>query len=310
MLVTFGASGLRLSPPGKGRLETAPTYEVTVTGAASNAAIAAARLGTEAVWLSKLPGSPLGRRVAGAIRDHGVDVEAVRGPGRVGVRYVERGARPRPDASIEDRSRTAVADVSAEEFPLDRVRDARMLYVTGAPMDLSTEVVRTTAALLRTANEAGVRTAFGLRHRGDWSLADARETFEGLFSAIDVLLTGEPVLREVFARGEDTPPEMAHAMGAAHGFAQVVLLRDRGGLVWADNTVNEVTAPEVDEVDPGGAADAFAGAYLAGILDGSGVDAALDNAVAAATLARTTPGDLPTVTPEEVAALRERMTAG
>jgi hypothetical protein len=39
MLVTFGASGLRVSPPGKGRLETAPTYEVTVPSRA--AAIAA-----------------------------------------------------------------------------------------------------------------------------------------------------------------------------------------------------------------------------------------------------------------------------
>jgi len=309
MLVTFGASGLRFSPPWRGRLETASAYEVTVTGAASNAAVAAARLGADAAWLSRLPESPLGRRVAGTLRDHGVDVEAVPGEGRVGVRYVEQGADPRPGASIDDSEGTAIADVSVDDLAVDRVRDADLLYVTGAPMGVSTDVVRTTATLLRIANEAGVRTAFGLRYRGPWSLEEARETFEGLFSAVDVLVAGEDALREVFDRGEDTPREMTHAIGAAHGFEQVALSREASGLVWADATVHEASAPEVDEVDPGGAGDAFAGAYLAGLLAGAGIEDALGDAVATAALARTTPGDLAITSPQEVAAVRERMAA-
>jgi 2-dehydro-3-deoxygluconokinase len=310
MFVTFGASGLRLSPPGRGRLETAATYDVSVTGAASNAAVAAARLGAETVWLSKLPDSPLGRRVVGTLRDHGVDADVVWGDGCIGVRYVEQGAEPRPGAAVDDAASAVVTGVHPDELPLERIRDAQMLYVTGSAMALSTDLVRTTATLLRTASEADVRTAFGLRYREKWSLSEARKTFERLFPAVDVLVAPEADLRHVFERDDDTPREMTHAVGADHDFAQVVLARERGGLVWEGGesaTVHEATAPSVRVVDPGGADDAFTGAYLAALLDGREVPEALADAVAVGALTRTTEGDLAITTPAEVRAVRERM---
>ena len=63
MLVTFGECALRLSPPGSERLETARGLQVQAAGPESNAAIAARRLGTPATWVSRLPDTPLGRRV-------------------------------------------------------------------------------------------------------------------------------------------------------------------------------------------------------------------------------------------------------
>lgn len=72
---TLGEAALRLSPPGHERLETAREVEVHVTGAESNAAVVAHRLGCASTWISRLPDSPLGRRVAGELREHGLDVE-------------------------------------------------------------------------------------------------------------------------------------------------------------------------------------------------------------------------------------------
>lgn len=71
-LVTFGETMLRLSPPRGERLETTETLDVQAGGAESNVAVGAARLGADAVWLSKLPESPLGRRIIGELRSHGV----------------------------------------------------------------------------------------------------------------------------------------------------------------------------------------------------------------------------------------------
>jgi 2-dehydro-3-deoxygluconokinase len=308
MLVTFGATSLRLAPPGRGRLETAPTFDVTVTGAESNAAVAAARLGAEATWLSKLPDSPLGRRVAGTLRDHGVRTDVTWTDGRQGVRYVERGATPRAGASVDDGASAAVSRISVEELS-PRLDEARLLYVTGATMALSTDLVRTVAGLLKEASDAGVRTAFGVRYRDQWSVEEARDTLTGLFPAVDVLVGSERDLRTVFERGEDTPREIAHSLGATYDFAQVAIHRDRGGILWEDATVHEHRAPETRTVDPHGAEDAFAGAYLAGLLDGSAPEDVLGDAVATAALARTVEGDLATVTPAEVAAVRERMAA-
>ena len=63
-VATFGETMLRLSPPTGERIESTDSLECRTAGAESNVAIAAARLGTDAAWLSKLPDSVLGRRVA------------------------------------------------------------------------------------------------------------------------------------------------------------------------------------------------------------------------------------------------------
>src|SRR6056297_1664917 len=94
-LVTFGETMLRLNPPAGNRLETATTLEFRTAGADSNVAIAAARLDTSSAWLSKLPDSPLGRRVTNEIREHGVEPRIVwDNDARQGAYYIERGAAP------------------------------------------------------------------------------------------------------------------------------------------------------------------------------------------------------------------------
>ena len=72
-LVTFGETMIRLSPPAGERIETARSLEFRTAGAESNVAVAASRLGCSAAWLSKLPDSPLGRRVTTELRTHGVE---------------------------------------------------------------------------------------------------------------------------------------------------------------------------------------------------------------------------------------------
>ncbi|KOX93310.1 hypothetical protein AMR74_16365 [Halorubrum tropicale] len=72
-LVTFGETMLRLNPPSGEHLETATSLEFRTAGAESSVAIAVARLGAPAVWLSKLLNSPLGRRVTNEVRHHGVE---------------------------------------------------------------------------------------------------------------------------------------------------------------------------------------------------------------------------------------------
>src|SRR6056297_3973119 len=130
-LVTFGETMLRLNPPAGTRLETATTLEFRTAGAESNVAIAASRLGTSSVWLSKLPDSPLGRRVTNEVRTHGVepriewDDEA-----RQGAYYIEHGSTPRSTTVIYDRADAAITTAHPTDRYQEAIRDAEVFYTS------------------------------------------------------------------------------------------------------------------------------------------------------------------------------------
>lgn len=304
-LVTLGAAALRLAPPGSERLETARALDVGVTGPECNAAAAAGRLGADPVWLSRLPEGPLGARVESELRGHGVDVVADTGAGRQGVTFFERGRSPRVDARVDDLGNAAVEGLTMDAIPTDRVEAADTAYVTAATPRASTGLAGATAKFLKTASDAGARTALGVLDTRGWNdLDSARETLEGLLPAVDVLVGTADAVEAVFDRGGE-PSKVTHALGSTHDLETVALCRASDATAWHDSTVHGFERPDVDSVDSTGGIDAFAGAFLAG-LDG-GVKSALRQAIAADALARTTPEALPVFASDEVESVAETL---
>lgn len=300
-LVTFGEASLRLSPPADRQLETAPRLEVGVSGPESNAAVAARRLGAETTWISRLPDSPLGRRVASELRRYDLDLRvAWADEGRQGLAFLERAGVPRGDRRIDDRADAAVTRVGDDDLPLAAVREAAGVYVTGVTPALSTPLAAATARFLKEASDAGAMTAFGLRYHPElWSPEEAHETLTELFSAVDVFVADEDDVATVLDR-DGEPSKVAHGLASEWGFETVALFRDRTSLVWQDATVHEYPTVETDVVDASGDADAFAGALVARLLDGADPAAALKSAIAAAALARTIPGAVPAIARDDV----------
>ncbi|MFW5964038.1 MAG: PfkB family carbohydrate kinase [Natronomonas sp.] len=304
-LVTLGAAALELAPPGSERLETAQTLDVGVTGPECNAAAAAGRIGAEPVWLSRLPAGPLGARIDSELRGHGVEVVADTVTGRQGLTFFERGRTPRPDARVDDLGNAVVEGLTMDAIPTDRVEAADTAYVTAATPRASTGLAGATAKFLKTASDAGARTALGVLDIRGWSdLDSARETLEGLLPAVDVLVGTADAVEAVFDRGGE-PSKVTHALASSHDLETVALCRASDASVWHDSTVHGFERPEVDSVDATGAVDAFAGAFLAG-LDG-GIKTALRRGIAADALVRTTPEALPTFSSDEVEAVAETL---
>lgn len=306
-LLTFGASVLEFTAPTGDRLETADRLRVSVSGPESNAAIAAGRLGVESAWLSKLPETPLGRRVASEVGRHGVETAVHWSEtGRQGLAFSERAGSPRDNARLDDRDGGAVASAVPGELPLSTVRDASMVYTTGATATLSSTLGETTTALLESVGGAGATTALGLGRPRAFESTAPHETVVSLFPQVDVLLTTEA---GATALGQGTnPTETVHTLASTHDFETVVLAREeRGALVWHERTVHEHVPPETDTVDDRGTFDALCGAFLARRLDGDDVGRALAAGVACGTLARTVRGPLAAVTREEVERCVERM---
>lgn len=301
-LVTFGESMLRYSPPDYGRLETADMLEVSVAGAESNIAIAADRAGADALWMSKLPTNPLGRRVTNFLHELGLATDVVWAEeGRQGTYYVEPGPEPRGTAVLYDRADAAVTTATPDELPVDRVTDARMFVTTGITPALSATLVDTTAELLSTARTAGTRTVFDLNYRSKlWSPEQARETVRRLLPDVDIAFVGEATADRVFDVSGD-PEAVARELAGEWDLELVVLTRGSwGSVAVADGTYFEQRAIETETIDPIGTGDAFVGGMLARLLEGAEPPNALAFGTAMAALKRTIPGDVAVVTREEV----------
>lgn len=307
-LVTLGGAALRLTPPGAERLETARTLEVGVTGPECNAAAAAGRLGAEAMWLSELPDTPLGRRVTNELRGHEVDVVVEFVEGRQGLTFFERGAMPRSDGRLDDLDGATTEGLAMDRLPIDPIEAADIAYVTAATPGASPDAAATAAKFLKTATDADATTALGLLETRGWDDDEAiRETLEGLFPAVDILVASADAVATVFDRSGD-PGSVMHALAADYDLQTVTVTHEHGAAAWHDSTVHEFSKPDVDVVDVTGAADAFAGAFLAR-LSGD-VQNALRSAVAASALAKTTPGVLPVFTAGELERVGERIERG
>ncbi|WP_458207190.1 bifunctional 2-dehydro-3-deoxygluconokinase/2-dehydro-3-deoxygalactonokinase [Haladaptatus sp. NG-SE-30] len=301
-LVTFGETMLRLSPPDRERIESTATLELRAAGAESNVAVAAHRLGADALWASKLPDSPLGRRVIAGLRQYGIDTDvAWSDDGRQGTYYLEHGSDPRGTNVIYDRSDAAVTTTLPTDLPLESIRNARTFYTSGITPALSSTLESTVSEVLAEAQDAGTTTAFDMNYRSKlWSPAEARATMTDLFPTIDVLVTAERDAREVLDRAGDAE-EIATGLAADWDFDTVIVTRgSAGALALHDGEVTTQSAFDTETVDPIGTGDAFVGAFLACRLDGEDIQTALEYGAATAALKRTIPGDVAVVTRAEV----------
>ncbi|AGB37962.1 bifunctional 2-dehydro-3-deoxygluconokinase/2-dehydro-3-deoxygalactonokinase [Natronococcus occultus] len=302
-IVTFGETMLRLSPPDQRRLEETRELEVRAAGAESNVAVAAQRLGSApATWTSKLPDSPLGRRVVGELEGYGIDADVVwSDEGRQGTYYLEHGGKPRGTNVIYDRSDAAVTTAETGELDTGLIEDAELFFTTGITPALSDRLRETTAELLETAAESGTKTAFDFNYRGKlWSPDEAADCLRGLFPSIDVLVVAARDARNVLGL-EGEAAELGTELADEFGFETVIITRGaEGALAWNDGEIVEQPSYETETLDPIGTGDAFTGAFLARRLEGEDVATALEYAAATAALKRTIPGDIALVTREEV----------
>lgn len=302
-IVTFGETMLRLSPPEGERLETTGRFDVMAAGAESNVAVAAANLGADAVWLSRLPDSPLGRRVVRELRSHGVRTGVSWAPGteRMGTYYLEFGGEPRGTQVIYDRAGAAFTDIQAGNLPTPVVENATYFHTTGITPALSPPAAKAVAALLETAENAGTKTVFDLNYRGKlWSVDQAREGCEALFPNVDVLVVAIRDARRVLDQEGDAV-EIAHSLRTAYDFDTVVLTRGaHGALAVHDDEVHEQAAFRTDTVDAIGTGDAFVGGFLTNRVEGGTMQESLAWGAATAAIKRTLSGDAAVVSREEV----------
>ena len=301
-LVAFGETMLRLSPPRHDRFETTDSLDVYPGGAESNAAVAATRFGADATWISKLPDSPIGRRIVADLNRYGLEVEVVwADSGRQGVYYLEMAGEPRGTNVVYDREHSAITNATEAELPTETLRDAELFLTTGITPALSSTLEETVESLFEIARDADVRTAFDVNYRSKlWPPETARETLETYFPLIDVLVTPLRDARNVLQE-TGSVDQIAQTLAAEWEFETTVIPCGADGAVaYHDGSLHEQPAFDTETVAPIGTGDAFVGGFFASRLAGDTVGTALEYGAAVAALKRTIPGDVALVDRAEV----------
>jgi 2-dehydro-3-deoxygluconokinase len=300
-VVGVGEALIRLSTPGRTRLEQAGTLEVTVGGAELNTLIALAQLGHEARFVTRLPDNPLGRRVLEHARRFGVDVSALwETGGRQGLYFVESGAHPRPAEVHYDRARSATAALAPGQVDWAGIlAGARALHATGITCALGEGPEDVLAEAFTLARKSKVTTSFDLNHRSRlWSDARAAAAFRRMTPLADVIFASAHDLALVLGHQGD-PAVLAREL-RAQADGPTVVLRDtthpQPGRVRVQVTVVAATTvtgepAEAEIVDTFGAGDVAAAAYLHAALAGAAPEAAADLAARACAHMHTVTGD-------------------
>ena len=262
------------------------TYLQGFGGDTSNMAIAAARLGARAGYITRVGDDSFGRMFLTLWEREQVDTRgvAIDRVAPTGVYFVTHGERGHAFSYL--RAGSAASRLTPGELPLDVIRNARVLHVSAITQAISASACDAAFAAFETARASGVKVSFDTNLRLSlWPLARARATIIASLAYCDWCLPSLDDVRALFgAQDSDAFIATCHEAGAP----VVVLKCGSQGCVVSNGDRRETLAGhQVSDVDATGAGDCFDGAFAARIVAGDDPFAAARYANAAAALATT-----------------------
>lgn len=269
---------LNQTEPGK------PGFLMGHGGDTSNCAIAAARQGARAGYLSRLGGDPFGAELRRLWAREGVDDGSVATDpaAPTGIYFVTHG----PDGHEFSyyRAGSAASLMRPVDVPADAIGQAAILHASGISQAISGSACDAVFHAMGVARDAGRLVAYdtNLRLRL-WPLARARAIINEASRMADILLPGLDDARQL--TGLDDPDAIADRYLAMGAKIVGLTLGAEGALIATADKREVIPAHKVKAVDATGAGDAFDGAFLAEIARGQDPFAAGRWANAAAALA-------------------------
>ena len=271
-------------------------------GDTSNCIIAASRLGASTAYVTRLGDDAFGRKFRALWERENVDT---RGVGTdpdspTGIYFVTHGDGGHEFSYL--RAGSAASRMRPADLPLDVVRDAKVLHVSGISQAISASACDSVFAAIDAAREAGAGISYDSNLRLKlWPLVRARAVIVATLPLSNWFLPSLDEARLLSGAGE---PNAILDWCHDHGAPLVALKMGADGVWVSSEKVREhISGHRVDAIDATGAGDCFDGAFLARIVAGDDATAAARYANAAAALATTGYGAVdPLPTHAEVAA--------
>lgn len=321
-ILCVGEPLVRLATLGTERLDNAQTLDVSYSGAEAVVAITLSQLGESVCFASKVSDNRLGSNALMFLSRYGVDTSRViRSADRMGIYYSERGHSIRPSVVTYDRSGTAMANASHEDFDWDHLLNGiEVFFFSGVVPAISDEMNQAILEGLRECKGRGIRTIMDLNYRETmWRSREvAQQKIGKLLPLVDQLIASED---DILSYGGGNVEEgmlfdyclsWARSMMAdyslsllcfvdrqldRHDFAAI-----RGALVTRDGVYLSPTQ-QVSVVDMSSSGSVFAAAVVHGHCSNWDKQSIVDFATMASAFKATVSGDFSFATETELASL-------
>ena len=329
-VLTFGEIMLRLRAPGHERLFQSNTLEATFGGGEANVAVSLANYGMEVQYLTVLPDNSIGDECVKQLRAFGVDTRKIqRGPGRMGIYFLETGANQLPSKVVYDRANSAIALAKPGDIDWDAAfEDVDWFHITGITPAVSETAMELSLQSVKAAKEKGVTVSCDLNYRKNlWKYGkNVTEVMSELAKYIDICVANEEDVQKCLGIAIDVDvasgrldteryKALSDKVMAAYPNIQMVAgpLRSSHSADWndwaayyndGDNFYVSKKYEIHDIIDRVGGGDSFAGGLIYGLSHYDAKEEALEYAVAASCLKHSIIGDFNRVSVSDVEKLK------
>lgn len=242
-------------------------YRMTWGGDTSNLVLAASRLGRRCAYLTRIGPDPFAERFLELWQSRDVETALVQRDEthNTGVYFVTfEGIRHTLTYYRRD---SAAANVRADLVDWDRVREARVLHLSGISQAISTAAADLSFQLMRFAREHGILVSYDVNYRPPlWPAARADAlTRYSIAEFADILFVTD---EEIGMLGWPSEPgELRRAFGRPLAWLAIKQGPDGAVAMDADDRPVSVGAFDVEVADTVGAGDAFDAAFIDALLD-------------------------------------------
>ena len=316
-VLAFGEIMLRLKAVGQERLFQSPMLEATFGGGEANVAVSLANYGMDAAFVTVLPDNAVADACIGELRRFNVDTTRIqKGPGRVGIYYLESGANQLPSKVVYDRAYSAIALAKPGDIDWDAVfQGVNWFHITGITPAISESAMELSLESVKIAKQKGITVSCDLNYRKNlWKYGKrAAEVMRELANYVDVAIANEEDVQKSLEITTDVVVESGEldrakykALGdkvlAAYPNMKMIAitLRESHSADWngwaaclndGENFYVSKKYEIRDIVDRVGGGDSFAGGLIYGLNTYEDKQKALEFAVAASCLKHSILGD-------------------
>ena len=167
----------------------------TFIGGEANVAVSLANYGMDAAFLTVLPENTLGDACMGELRRFNVDTRRIlRGPGRMGIYFLEAGANQLPSKVIYDRADSSIALAGPGTIDWNVAFEGiDWFHITGITPAISQSLMELSLESVKEAKARGIKVSCDLNYRKNlWKYGKkAQEVMTELTKYADVLIANE-----------------------------------------------------------------------------------------------------------------------
>ncbi|TDE71648.1 sugar kinase [Streptococcus vicugnae] len=327
-VLTFGEMMLRLKTPNNERILQTQHFEASYGGAEANVAISLALLGNDVEYISKFPQNLLGSAAENTLKKYGVNTsKLLKGEGRLGTYYFEKGASLRSTNVIYDRKGSVLEQAKAEEFDWDTIfEDVDYFYFSGITPAISKEMQKACFMACEYCQKHDIPIVCDLNYRGKmWSSQEAQSVMTGVMKYVTICIAHDEDFEATLgikafdgdsSSGIEQKETFKSAMLAikrkypnvkmvASILRNIFSVEDSQwmGLLLKNNKFYETPIYDVHVMEGVAAGDAFGAGLLHGILHAYNAQKLISFALSASVLKLTITGDLNLVSEEEITAV-------